>query len=68
MHAAACDLYYEDPKFNQICNGTFDPRPTVAYAKEAIDMVLKMYNGDGARVLVTGHSRGSLAVSMQDGI
>eukprot|EP00041_Stephanoeca_diplocostata_P022854 m.550802 g.550802 ORF g.550802 m.550802 type:complete len:346 (+) comp22163_c0_seq1:165-1202(+) len=60
---AACDLYYEDPKFGQICNGTFDAEPTIAYAKLAIRMVLNLFNGDSTRVLVTGHSRGSLAVN-----
>ena len=64
---AAGDLYSADS--NRICSHNksadshFNPEPTVRYAVLAVRMVLARYGGDPSRVLLTGHSRGALAVN-----
>jgi hypothetical protein len=65
---SACDLY-NGPAFDRICghnttaDSHFNPAPTVSYATQAVRMVMQKYNVDPARVLLTGHSRGALAVN-----
>lgn len=64
---AACDLYSSNS--NRICSENktadshYNPEPTVRYALLAVRMVLERYGGDPSRVLLTGHSRGALAVN-----
>ena len=64
---SACDLY--TPKSNHICHNKsltqplYDPEPTVRYAILAVRQTIAQFNVDPDRVLLTGHSRGALAVN-----
>jgi hypothetical protein len=66
-HPSACDLY-SGPS-NKICLNAsltpdkYDPVPTVKYAIAAVKQVMQRYNIDPSRVLLTGHSRGAIAVN-----
>jgi hypothetical protein len=72
---AACDLYSHDS--NKICSASrpaknatnqtndsfYNPLPTVEYAIAAVNSVIDRFGVDRERVLLTGHSRGALAVN-----
>ncbi len=40
---------------------TYDPQPTLAYGREALETVCRDYHGDPERVVLCGFSRGALA-------
>jgi hypothetical protein len=40
---------------------TFDPKPTVEYAKKVVPWICKNYGGDPDKVILTGFSRGAIA-------
>jgi len=39
----------------------YDPQPTLAYCRTAIDLVCREYHGDPAKVVLCGFSRGAIA-------
>jgi hypothetical protein len=53
-------------KIKQLCQPPhphFNVVPTVNYTIATVNMLLERYNGDASKVLLTGHSRGSLATN-----
>lgn len=64
---SACDSYI--PESQPICQNKsltpscYDPEPTVRYTLLAVRQVIQQFNVDPKRVLLTGHSRGAIAVN-----
>ena len=65
---AAVANNYAGSALDNACNRSapdarWDVEPTVRYTMAAVAMVLRDFAGDPDRVLVTGHSRGAVAVN-----
>ena len=60
----ACDLFPYDGPMHLLCQKPyphFDPEPTIDYAIATVNYLVQRYSGDPDKVLITGHSRGSLS-------
>jgi len=62
----SCGIFPYNDEMKPLCRAphpAFDVQPTIDYAVATVAWLTQRYRGDPAKVLITGHSRGSLATT-----
>ena len=62
----SCDIFPYNKRMQKLCHPPhphFDVTPTIEYAEATVNWLVQSYRGDPTKVLITGHSRGSLATN-----